>query len=112
MAVQKSIPNSTVQFVEPSTGIITQPWFQFFAQLIAKPQAVLTLNLTGSPFNFTAASNGNLVVTGGTVSSIALTRARVVSLNMGITSGSVPMSQGDSVAITYSALPSVSFIPN
>ncbi len=65
---------------------------------------------TGSPFTYTAAFDGTIVVTGGTVSAIALIR-QGTSVATGITTGLIPLSRLDQVQVTYSAGPTMTFLP-
>lgn len=94
------------------SGQVNQSWYEFFAGLTAKPAAITPVTLSGSPFSFTASTKGTLAVSGGTVSNVSLSRARVTGVNVGFTSGLVPMSQGDVVRVTYSAPPTINFIPS
>lgn len=110
MAVTNLTPDWQTPLVD-ETGHATQSWFNFFARLTAKPQAISTVTPTASPFSFTASLDGALAISGGTVSSVKLTRGRVAGVNTGLTSGMVSMAQGDVVTVTYSAAPSISFIP-
>lgn len=107
----QSLPNWGVALIEPETGITTQPWFSFFAGLAAQPGPINAVKPSGSPFSYLASAKGSLAVSGGTVSSMTLARARVSGVPLGMTNGVVPLSQGDTVTITYSAAPTINFIP-
>lgn len=71
------------------------------------PEALRPQTLTASPWQFTAQQPGQLVVSGGTVSAVTLTR--------GATTITAPqaiyLSVGDVVTVNYSATPTVTFIP-
>ena len=88
-----------------------QPWYRFFQalQLGTPPGAEVTVTPTGSPSTFTATQGGRLLVAGGTVSSIQF--KRTASYATGQTSGFIPLSVGDAAVITYSAAPTLTFIP-
>jgi hypothetical protein len=105
-------PNWTVPVVDLQTGYATPSWFEFFARLTTQPPPIVGVALTGSPFTYTASTDGNLAVSGGTVSSITLSRAAMTNVPTGVTSGIIPLSQGDSVTITYSVAPTINFIPD
>lgn len=63
-----------------------------------------------SPFAFAhAVYDGLLVVSGGTVSAIDYSRQGAFT-SLGITSGLIPVKAGDSVRITYTVAPTVTFI--
>ncbi len=86
---------------------VWQRWFNSFTSAAA---ASAVSSITPSPFSFTANTSGNLLVVGGTVSAITLQRAQTI-LPTGLTSGFIPMANGDIVTITYSVAPTLNFIP-
>jgi predicted Rossmann-fold nucleotide-binding protein len=61
-----------------------------------------------SPFTYVAQDSGRLVVQGGTVSLIELGR-KGTFVTTGITTGVIPVSRGDSVRVTYTVLPTLTF---
>lgn len=65
---------------------------------------------TSSPFTYTAGFDGTIVVTGGTVSAISIIR-QGTSVATGITTGLFPLSRLDSLQVTYSAAPTMTFLP-
>lgn len=114
MAANPTTPNWSSPLVDPSTGIVSTTWMRFFASLFGGSPAAITpadLSNAASPFSYTASAQGFLVVQGGTVSQITLTRARVANLDMGVIAGPIPMDNGDVVTITYTVAPNVTFIP-
>jgi len=64
-----------------------------------------------SPYTYLAERDGTLVVQGGTVSQIAYVR-NTGSINLGITAGPIPLLMADAITITYTVLPTVSFLPS
>lgn len=104
-------PNWTTPIVDPQTGYANQAWFEFFARLTAQPPPITAVKPTVSPFTYVASTNGNLAASGGTVSAITITRARM-TIPTGVTGGIIPLSQGDSVTITYSVAPTIHFTPS
>jgi len=74
----------------------------------AQPVAAVTVG--ASPFTYTALFNGTLSVTGGVVSNITLTR-QGTAVATGLTTGLIPVSRLDQVAIIYTGLPTVIFLP-
>lgn len=111
MALNPNAPSWAVPIVDTETGQVTQPWFGYLSQLSGVPSPILAVALGASPSAFKAPSNGTLAVTGGTVSSITLARARVSGVDVGFTSGSVAVAANDVVTITYSVAPTINFIP-
>lgn len=70
------------------------------------PEAV---TVTASPFTYRAQRDGFFVVTGGTVSKQEYGR-RTVFTDVGLTS-MLPILLGDAIRVTYSAAPTITFIP-
>lgn len=77
---------------------------------VAAAQPFAPVSPTGSPFAYTAPFAGHLLVTGGGVSGITLTR-QGTNVATGMTSGFVPVSRGDVVTVTYGSTPTLDFIP-
>lgn len=110
------------QFPVPSTPFITDdrtvtlPWFYFLQNQYHRtggaaagtPPAPVPLGPT--PFSYTAATAGSLIVSGGGVKRLTLTR-RAVTVLTGSFYGSFPMSAGDVVAIDYIGAPTITFMP-
>jgi len=105
-----AIVPSSQQAIADRGGFVTTPWQRFFNSLVSAAAAVQTVTVTSSPYTYRAGSGGSLAVSGGTVSSITITRNNVV-VPTGATAGISPVANGDLVTITYSGLPAVSFIP-
>ena len=105
-----AIVPSSQQAIADKQGKITTPWQRFFNALVSAAAPIQSVTLTGSPFAFRAGSGGNLAVSGGTVSAIDITRG-TTTVSTGATSGTFPVANGDVVSITYTVLPTVSFIP-
>jgi hypothetical protein len=64
-----------------------------------------------SPVTITAPGNGAMIVNAGTVSSIVFSRDGTNNYTTGQTSGVIPVFKGDTLTITYTVAPTVSFIP-
>jgi hypothetical protein len=78
---------------------------------IAQAGAVQVLTPSGSPWTFQSLFNGTLLISGGTVSGLTLSRDGVNFYAVGFTSGAVPMSRLDQVLVTYSGTPAATFFP-
>ena len=94
-----------------SKGQTQASWYRFFLNLLQgpPPSNETAITVGGSPFAYTAPSRGFVVVKGGTVSAVQI--ARSLTTLTGLTSGVFPMSQGDVLTVTYSALPAMVFFP-
>ena len=93
-------------------GQTTRSWFRWFQdQNNGLPTgAEVPVSVGGSPFAFTAPVAGYMILRGGTVSAVEFTRT--VTTLTGQTSGFFPLSQGDVLKVTYSALPVMVFVPS
>jgi hypothetical protein len=79
------------------------------AQLTAA-RKIAAVSPGASPFTYTATTIGNLLITGGNVSAVLLTRG-LQSAACPV-SGFIPMAAKDSVTITYTVAPTLTFVPN
>jgi hypothetical protein len=107
------LPSSAQPIGFTSAGaavLINQVWQRFFNSAFGQAGAGAAVTLTGTPFPFLAGGSGNLLVVGGTVSDITLTRG-TTAIPTGLTAGFIPVANGDTVTITYSVAPTVTFIP-
>ena len=73
--------------------------------------AIASITVGGSPYTYTAAAAGSVVVTGGTASSIQLKRGSTTITIASASPAVVPVSTGDQVITTYSVTPTMSFVP-
>lgn len=110
MAEYRTVPTFT-QRLTAKDGSTSSAWYRLLQALHlgAPPAAEAAITPSGSPFAYTAPAGGFLIVTGGTVSSITFTRTSQHNTNQ--TSGLFPVAQGDVVTVTYSATPTVTFVP-
>lgn len=73
--------------------------------------AIANIAPGASPYTYTASAAGTVVVTGGTVSNLQLKRGATTIAIAAVSPGVVPVSAGDQVITTYSAAPTMSFVP-
>lgn len=93
-------------------AVMVQPvWQRWFNSFLQAPPAPAVATLGASPAALTAQTPGNFLVTGGTVSVIAIERGGA-TITTGMTSGFIPAAIADRVIITYSVAPTVQFIPS
>ena len=103
------VPNLSVPFLD-NNGNLNSAWQSFFQQFTQAPPGVNTPVVTTSPFTYTAREPGQLAVSGGAITSIALIRG---SVSINVTGEKlIALSVRDSVEIVYTILPSVQFLPN
>lgn len=99
--VVEQAPNGTQQF--------SVPWYRFFSSLLPSNAAPAAITVGVSPFTYTATSNGLALISGGTVSLIEYGRGGVFT-NTGQIAGAILVEQGDSLRVTYTVLPTMTFI--
>lgn len=80
---------------------------EMFEQPVAALQAV---TVAGSPVAYTARMGGNLLISGGTVSAVSMTRGSVTTAFPAATAV-LPLSPGDAASVTYTVAPTITFIP-
>lgn len=91
----------------------TRGWFSFWAGLFTgQPTGpASTVRLGISPFNYVASVGGTVIVSGGTVTRIQVSRDGVNFFDTGQITGVFPLSQGDTLTVTYAVLPTMTFMP-
>jgi hypothetical protein len=92
---------------------ITRGWYTFWLGLLqGQPVgAPMTLVPGVSPYSYVASIGGSVIVSGGTVSKVEVSRDGVIFYVTGQTSGMFLVSQGDTLRVTYSVVPLMTFIP-
>lgn len=74
--------------------------------------AIASITVGASPFSYTAPAAGTVTIEGGTVSAVTLKRGTPAAISVGSATGLlVPVSAGDIIATTYSAAPTMNFVP-
>lgn len=101
------VPNLSAKLVN-AAGLIVTPWNSFFQQFTEAPPALQAQTVAASPYTYTASEPGNLFISGGTLSSVTLTRGKT-TLNLA-NARLVPVSIKDIVSVTYTATPAITFI--
>lgn len=104
------LPSTVARFVDNRTGQVIAPWVQYLQQFTINPPDFIDITVSASPFTYTVKEPGSLFITGGTVSTITLIRGSK-TLNM---TGQkiIPVGIKDRVVVTYSVLPTITFIPS
>lgn len=102
------VPNSSEPIADRQ-GNVTQTWLRFFNAIIGEPEAIVDITVGASPFSRKVSKRGFVSIVGGTVSAVTLTRSRKT---ITVSAGNIPVMNGDTIEITYSAAPTVSFIPS
>jgi hypothetical protein len=96
--------------------VAQKDWFLFFTNLYTAvtdglPQPEEAATVSASPAIYTAVILGQAHIGGGTVSLIEFSRNGTNWYDTGIVKGFVQMDRADSIRITYTVLPTLTFFP-
>jgi hypothetical protein len=101
-------------YTEPrQTGQNSSPsWYRFdqAIHLGTPPGAEIPITVTASPFTYQAKIGGFAIIDGGSVTAVRFSRTATSYLT-GQTKGVFPLSNGDSLTVTYGAKPTFTFVP-
>lgn len=94
-------------------GQILRDWYFFFSGLFRglPPGNVEAVTVGTSPYTYSAARRGFLILTGGTVSSVEFSRDGTTFYDYGTTAGQFAVSAADQVRITHTGAPDTVFVP-
>ena len=104
------IPDRQQPFVDRK-GMLTEGWARFLVRLqqLTAERPIMGVAPGPSPWTFGATTIGDLLVRGGTVSDVGLVRGNdAVACPANVF---IPMAALDTVTITYSVAPVVTFVP-
>jgi len=110
----QKLPNLNAPLVDIQTGKCVPPWNSFFQQFGSPPSGVTNTIVGASPFAFTPNVNGTVIISGGTVSLITLTRGTVV-INIATSTTNpviIPISIADTITVTWSVKPTIQVVPS
>lgn len=93
--------------VELYKGYLIDPWNSYFQQFGQVAPAPVVIS-GPSPFIYTANTKGNILITGGTVTNVYLTRGTDVFDLTG--EKIIPISIGDTITVLYAVAPNMSFL--
>lgn len=106
------VPNYAVA-LQSSGGHVSQSWYRFLHGLVqgTPPDNISTLTLLPSPMMWTAPYMGYVVATGGTFTSVTLSRDPTLKpINLPLT-GTYHVSRNDVLTFSYTGTPLLQFIP-
>jgi hypothetical protein len=106
------LPSPTLPVTDPQTGLVASIWYQFLVRLsqLSAERPIAPVPVGASPFVYTASTIGNIFISGGMVSAIALKRSGV---NLACPENIfIPVAANDTVIVTYTGLPTMTFIPS
>lgn len=94
-------------------GVTSKVWYAFLSGLYRgiPPAAESAVTVGTSPFIYKAPQKGFAIVQGGTLSMVSYTRNGSTNYNTGATQGCFPLSAGDSLIVTFSVAPTITFVP-
>lgn len=91
---------------------ISTSWWRWFQDIDTgvPPSSEMSVTAVASPFTYLAKARGNLIVNGGTVTSIQFNRSGTF-YTIGLTAGMFNLCANDQLKITYSSPPTLTFVP-
>lgn len=93
-----------------AAGNISRDMWRYMNNLTAAPAGETAITLGASPATFQATANGNVLISGGAVTAMQLTRNATYTLSI-TTPAYVPLSNGDVLTVTYAATPTLVWFP-
>lgn len=112
MGQKNNIPNFDQRFME--RGVNSKDWYFFLVGLYnglpQSPESGVTPGV--SPYEYSAPIGGSMIVNGGTVSNISFSRDGTTFYTTGQTSGMFPLNAQDRLRITYTVVPTLTFVPS
>ena len=104
------LPNQSSPLVRLLNGTIIPPWNSYLQQFTQAPPSFVRVTVGASIFSYVAKEPGFIIVKGGTVSAIHLTRGL---LTIDVTGQKlIPVAVQDTITVTYSVLPTIKFLAN
>lgn len=90
----------------------TNVWWRWFQDIDngVPPSGEINVKSVASPFIYSAKSKGNIIVNGGTVTAIAISRTGTFYTTGAIT-GMFNLCANDQIRVTYSSPPTLTFFP-
>lgn len=112
MTQLNTLPNFNVPL--STKGITSKDWYFFWAGLFngLAPAAEVPVVVGTSPFTYSAPVKGSVIVSGGTVSAIAFSRDGTTFYATGQTAGMFALNAQDRLRVTYSVVPTMTFVPS
>lgn len=108
--------NRLPQFGQPLSkdSVTNKDWYFFWAGLWRglAPELEAPVTLGASPYEYSAPRRGSVIVSGGTVSLIRFSRDGSTFYNVGATAGMFALNAADRLEVTYSVLPTLTFVPS
>src|SRR5208282_348279 len=102
------MPKDGAQGIDTKTGIIAVALWRYLWSLSSNPPGENNVILGTTPTVYTAAKNGTLMLQGGAVSQVTITRVSTFSIPLSAI-GFFPVSIGDVITIYYTVAPTVTF---
>jgi hypothetical protein len=107
-----TIPNYPVAVIQGRNT--SKDWYFFWSGLFRglPPGNVEPVTVGASPYTYSAAKRGAMIVSGGTVTLIEFSRDGTTYYDMGATSGTFPLSATDLIRVTHAGAPDMTFVPS
>lgn len=113
MTHYRSAPTFDQDILTPNTGAKTSAsWYRWFQDVDngIPPSSEIPITVGASPFIYQPKSQGGIIVSGGTVTSILVSRSGTFYAT-GLTQGLFQLSANDQLKVVYSAAPTMVLLP-
>jgi hypothetical protein len=105
-----TLPSLFAKLVNGDGRLLT-PWNSYLQQFTQVPAAAIDITVGASPLSYQAKEPGTIVIVGGTITALTLTRGTVV-LTLPTATRLIPVCISDILTITYSVIPtSITLLP-
>ena len=111
MTQYRQAPQFEAQLVDDKQ-VTSKFWYRYFQanETGQPPSGETSITITASPFTYTAPRKGYVIVSGGMVGSLQVSRSGTF-YNMGTIAGMFPVAANDQIKVTYSVAPTMVFFP-
>jgi hypothetical protein len=94
-------------------NITSKDWYFFWNALWKglPPGPAMGLTVGASPYTYSPTVKGSVIVSGGTVSQIRFSRDGTTFYTVGATAGMFTLSAADRLEVTYTVVPTLTFVP-
>lgn len=106
-----TIPTFLVSLIKG--GSTDKDWYFFWSGLFRglAPGNVEPVTVGASPYTYSAARRGSMIISGGTVTAIEFSRDGTIFYDVGATAGMFTLNASDQLKVTYAVAPDMTFVP-
>ena len=112
MTQYRQAPQFEVPMIEGDANTTSKFWYRYFqsSEVGQPPSSETAITVTASPFVYTAPRKGYVLISGGTLTNIQISRSGTY-YSAGSSANSYPVAANDMVKVTYTSIPTMVFFP-